>query len=765
MGLWGPDLGMGGRFTATILGTPHMGLRVGALGFLSDTLLAAGGTAGLYLPLTTGRFRLTLCAEGMGGGEARQSAYDTLTFQGPGGQRTIVLYEDTVQAALAALAGLELHAILGPGLSLDVGGGVLQWLHRKERPAPVPLVSVGLGWSFRNQRWFMRRHDERPPRLVLLTPAAPPDTAVRVATRRVAVEGVVASWAGIDEVSVQGRRVRLLDEGATRRQAPADLEIEGPARLFRTELDLPPAGVTTIEVAARDGRGRTTSTQLTLAAPADSAGPVMALSFGALERDPESGVVTLPAERDSIRLAGLLLDAAGVESVHVNETPVVLALAEATRNAAPEERRYAFALDLGVPEGETTLTVVARDSLGQETTRSVQLFRPVAAVATDVERPADVAGAPGAAGAVPDIEVLEPREWRGGGLRGLAIAAKNSVQVDGRVRYEPGLDEVLINGVRAALAPEPGGVSWRFSGFAAVTEDTREVEITAMGMDGGLASRIYAVRPMAAAPAVAGLRGQRWAVVVGVSEYQDTQIPDLRYADDDARAMYSFLRSEAAGLGGIPDSNIRLLVDEDATFRNIRSALLTFLQSSTPEDLIFVYIAGHGAPNPRRPDDLYILAYDTELDDIAATAVPMAEVADAISKAYARNKVLFTDACHSAGIGGAAARALSLNQINAYFLESMAMSSGGFVSFTASEVNQLSQEGRQWGDHGVFTYFLLEGLRGDADADGDYIVTLGELMEFTRDRVRRETRNDQIPTISQTSFDRFWPMAIVPDGR
>jgi hypothetical protein len=76
-------------------------------------------------------------------------------------------------------------------------------------------------------------------------------------------------------------------------------------------------------------------------------------------------------------------------------------------------------------------------------------------------------------------------------------------------------------------------------------------------------------------------------------------------------------------------------------------------------------------------------------------------------------------------------------------------------------VNQYSQEGPQWGGgHGVFTYHLLRGLEGAADADGDGIVTLGESLEWTRDRVRRDTRSGQIPSISQTAFDSSWPMSI-----
>jgi uncharacterized caspase-like protein len=257
---------------------------------------------------------------------------------------------------------------------------------------------------------------------------------------------------------------------------------------------------------------------------------------------------------------------------------------------------------------------------------------------------------------------------------------------------------------------------------------------------------------------------QRWAVIVGISDYQDGTIADLQYADDDARAVYEFLRSPAAGMGGFPESNIRLLVNEDATSRNLRSALTTFLRQSTPNDVVFLYFAAHGAPDPYRPDDLYILTHNTRIDDIAATAVSMEDINGAVQDAYAYNKILFADVGHSAGVG-MGSRSLSANPINVAFTEYMGSPHGGFVAFTASEANQLSQEGEQWGGgHGVFTYYLLEGLRGAADlptngGDGDRIVTLGEVMEYTRDRVRRATRNAQIPTISLTSYDRYWPMA------
>lgn len=260
---------------------------------------------------------------------------------------------------------------------------------------------------------------------------------------------------------------------------------------------------------------------------------------------------------------------------------------------------------------------------------------------------------------------------------------------------------------------------------------------------------------------------QRYAVVIGISDYASSDIPDLRYAADDARAFYDFLRSPAAGMGGYPEDHIRLLLDGDAVARNVRSALSTFLRHSTPDDVVTVFMAAHGVSDPSRPEDIYLLTHDAQLGDLPGTAVSLAHVQQALDDAYAYMKIVFSDVSHSAGMGGPRQQ-LEPNRANQRLLEGgEGAGSGMSVVFTASAANQLSQEGEPWGGgHGVFTYYLLQGLNGAADAmdeggDGDRVVTLGELLEYTRDRVRRETRNAQIPTISMTSYDRFWPMAAV----
>jgi uncharacterized caspase-like protein len=163
-----------------------------------------------------------------------------------------------------------------------------------------------------------------------------------------------------------------------------------------------------------------------------------------------------------------------------------------------------------------------------------------------------------------------------------------------------------------------------------------------------------------------------------------------------------------------------------------------------------------------------VLPFDAESDNIPGTGFPMDDVREAIQKLYARHVVLLTDACHSGGIGmgSVATRAAggeeSLNAINRAFLQDLQATTSGLAILTASEARQLSREGPQWDGHGVFTYYLLKGLDGAADEDGDHLVRLGEVMEYVRDQVRRDTSNGQIPSIGSTSYDRFMPMAIVP---
>lgn len=277
----------------------------------------------------------------------------------------------------------------------------------------------------------------------------------------------------------------------------------------------------------------------------------------------------------------------------------------------------------------------------------------------------------------------------------------------------------------------------------------------------------------------AGANEHRYAIVVGISEYADDAIPDLAYAAEDARAFYDFLRSPAAGYDGFREENIRLLINEGATARALRSAFASFLDRTepSPRKVLYVFLVAHGLPSPVRPSDVYLLAHDTRLDDMAGTGVDLDFIRDAVVERDTYLTAVFADVTRSGSVGNARSR-LEPNRAGARLRpvdERVAGADrgaappdggGGFVAFTASEGGQISQEGEQWGGgHGVFTHYLMQGLAGAADLDGDRVVSLGEALEYTRDRVRRETGNAQVPTISRTSYDLSWPMAAVTEPR
>ena len=241
--------------------------------------------------------------------------------------------------------------------------------------------------------------------------------------------------------------------------------------------------------------------------------------------------------------------------------------------------------------------------------------------------------------------------------------------------------------------------------------------------------------------------GERYAVIVGISRYGHGGMgfSNLRFASRDATAFRDFLLSP--GGGSFKPDNIRFLVDQAATSENVRSALFTFLTKPRPEDMVVIYWAGHGAPDPNDRRNLYLLTYDTRAEDMGGTAFPMWQLQDVFGRILKAKRVItFTDSCHSYGISGQALRASAAenNLVNQYL--SRYASEGDRAVVTASDISQLSYEGEDWGGgHGVFTFYLLRGLEGEADANQDGTVTAGELFAYVRDRVSKATDGDQRP--------------------
>jgi len=233
-----------------------------------------------------------------------------------------------------------------------------------------------------------------------------------------------------------------------------------------------------------------------------------------------------------------------------------------------------------------------------------------------------------------------------------------------------------------------------------------------------------------------------WSVVVGVSTYD--HMPALRFTDDDAYRFYAFLRSPEGG--AIPDEQIKILIDEDATRNNILGALRSTLLKADENDVIVFYYSGHGLEGSLIPVD-----YDGFNNQIMNQ-----EIKRIFEDSRAKHKVIFSDACYS---GSLLAMKSPLNQMMKKYYQSFENTNGGLAFLTSSKSEEVSLEDgglRQ----GIYTHFLIRGLHGEADRNGNKIVTISELFNFVKDRVRQYTGNVQTPVLTG-NYDTEMPVAVI----
>jgi tetratricopeptide (TPR) repeat protein len=253
----------------------------------------------------------------------------------------------------------------------------------------------------------------------------------------------------------------------------------------------------------------------------------------------------------------------------------------------------------------------------------------------------------------------------------------------------------------------------------------------------------------------------RWAIVVGISKYKDKSL-NLKYADRDAEALYELLLTPSGG--GFEKEHVIKLVNEEATTANITRALRSFLKKPAKEDIVLIYFACHGAPDKERPEILYLITHDTDPDEIAGTGLPMREIKLSLREnLLAERVIMIADTCHSAGLSGEVARGVddSDGAISLYLKEA-SEATKGFALLTSAAASQASFESEKWGGgHGVFTHFLLEGMRGAADNNPkNGVVTVRELFEYVRTEVKKATKDGQHPCIGNEMFDPNLPVTI-----
>jgi ankyrin repeat protein len=231
--------------------------------------------------------------------------------------------------------------------------------------------------------------------------------------------------------------------------------------------------------------------------------------------------------------------------------------------------------------------------------------------------------------------------------------------------------------------------------------------------------------------------GDLHALVVGVSKFRDPGIPDLKLAASDAKAFGEFLEAQQKVF---KKTRVTYLINAQATKSEIEKYLYYTLPKAGKNDTIILFFSGHGAYDPMRPKDFLFLAYDSEPDYVGTSAVKMTGL-DFLKNIEAERVLIIADACHSGKVSQMRPKGASPSM--ELFLREVRNSSGKAV-ITSGKADQLSWELPNL-KHSVFTYNLLEGLKGNADRDHDGVVTLNEVYGYAYRRTKNLTAGHQHP--------------------
>lgn len=238
--------------------------------------------------------------------------------------------------------------------------------------------------------------------------------------------------------------------------------------------------------------------------------------------------------------------------------------------------------------------------------------------------------------------------------------------------------------------------------------------------------------------------GEAWAVIAGISNYQNPDITDLQYAHSDAAAFAQYLQSPSGG--GLDSSHITLLLDEKATAGQFALALDWLLEKAKEGDQAIIYFSGHGDVERKTiTQPGFLLCWDAPprvyMGGGTFGLLYLQEVISTLSLQTKARVLVITDACRAGKLAGSeigGTQATAANLAKQYASE---------VKIMSCQPDELSLEGPDWGGgRGVFSYFFLQGMEGLADKNADGLVSLFEIERYLGDEVPAATNpHSQIP--------------------
>ncbi|MDD5627626.1 MAG: caspase family protein [Elusimicrobia bacterium] len=230
-------------------------------------------------------------------------------------------------------------------------------------------------------------------------------------------------------------------------------------------------------------------------------------------------------------------------------------------------------------------------------------------------------------------------------------------------------------------------------------------------------------------------RAKAHAVIIGIERYRES-LPKADFAAGDARLMAEYARR----LLGYPEENVALLTDDHATRGDFEKYFERWLPNRVePGDDVLVYYSGHGAPNPKT-GDAFLVPFDGDPTYIDQTGYPLKKLYAQLARLPAGRVTVVMDSCFS----GAGGRSVLAKGARPLVNVQQSAPPGKLTVLSASAGDQISNSYDEK-RHGLFTYFLLKGLKQSGD--------LRQAFDYSKPMVsrtaRRQFNSDQDPQLRE----------------
>lgn len=246
---------------------------------------------------------------------------------------------------------------------------------------------------------------------------------------------------------------------------------------------------------------------------------------------------------------------------------------------------------------------------------------------------------------------------------------------------------------------------------------------------------------------------------IGIDRYRDRLLPALNYAVSDCQEL-----SEALVLATEKFKQKEIIVHHDSApltpdLKRVRSSLEYIAKAAQAEDTVLFYFSGHGFLDPKTQQPVLCLA-DTEKERLLETGLALQELLQFFSKCNAQRQLVWLDACHSGSatiLGNTDDSIANRGWIATELVDVLrkrAAQSKGFYALLSCDAGQQSWEFPEL-KHGVFTYYLIRGLRGEA-ADDRGKIEMDGLYKYVYHRTLQyvDKTNQQLRLINQQKRGR-----------